>query len=75
MQKIKVFWVTVIFILLVNVLVPVYADDESEEVDVTVEELEEILETAAEISEIPNINSRKAVVYDRVSRQSTLWER
>ena len=75
MQKLKIFWSIAIFILLINLFHPVYADDISEEVDVTVEELEEILEATAEISEIPNINSRKAVIYDRVSRKYPLWKR
>ena len=75
MQKLKIFWSIATFILLTNLILPVYADDISEEVDVTVEELEEILEATAEITEVPSINSRKAVIYDRVTRKCTLWKR
>lgn len=75
MQKIKIFWSIIIVILIVDIIFPVYADDISEEVDVTVEDLEQIIEATAEVSEMPNINSRNAIVYDRVSRKGTLWKK
>ncbi len=68
MQKIKILSSIAIFILLFGLINPVYADDELEEVDVTLEEIEQILETTADITEVPNINSREAIIYDRASR-------
>lgn len=74
MQRIRMICSIIVFILLFNLNVSVYADDISEEIDVSVEELEEILEATAEVTKIPTINSRNAVVYDRKTRKGALWE-
>ena len=75
MRKIKKFLCFMIFVIIINFSSLVYADDESEEKNVTVEEIEYILETVSEIEDIPTINSRNAVVYDRTSRSSNIWKR
>ena len=65
---------TVIFTLIVSSNILVYADDELEDA-VTEEEIEEILQTAADITDIPVINSRHAVIFDRTSRKSIIWKK
>lgn len=75
MQKLKIFWTIIVFILITNLFFPVYADDETEEISITEEEIEEILETAVDLSKAPSINSRNAVCYDRTSRGSIIWKR
>lgn len=75
MQKNKIMYGITAFIILINIIIPVYADDESEEASVTQEEIEEILEATTEASEIPTINSRNAIIYDRTSRYSDIWKR
>lgn len=74
MQKLKIMCVIFIFISILGVIRPIYADDESQEVDVTPEEIEEILEATSEAVETPIINSRNAIVYDRISRKNIIWE-
>lgn len=60
--------------MIINLNTYVYADDEIEEVDVTLEEMGEILEAATGIEKVPTINSRYAIIYDRTSRRSFVWE-
>ena len=43
--------------------------------ELTQEELNQILETATSLEKAPNINSRHAIVYDRVSRSDIIWEK
>lgn len=62
-------------ILLINfMVVPVYANTDTEEAELTQEELNQILETASSLEKAPNINSRHAIIYDRVSRRNHIWE-
>lgn len=65
----------IIFIITVNLSIFSYADDEIEEADITPEEIQEILEVTAEANTVPSINSRYAVVFDRTSRKSIIWEK
>ena len=75
-RYIKVIYIVLtIFMILSNYIV--LADDEDEEyIDNIVQENEkkEIEETASEYSR-PTINSRKYVIYDRLSGRCILWER
>ncbi len=74
MKKIKIiFCLMMLIIISLNNLV--YADDEIDEENITWEEIEEILETASEIEEIPTINAKNAIIYDRTSRGNNIWER
>ena len=75
MQKIKKVLFIIVFVSIIILNNCVYADDEIEESDITWEEIEEIKETAADVNEIPQINSRNAVIYDRTSRSSYIWKR
>ena len=75
MRKIKMFLFIVAFVIIFSINYQVYADDETEETTITWEEIEEIKEAAADIDEIPKINSRNAVIYDRTSRSSYIWKR
>ena len=75
MHKSKILIIITIFILSVNVAIPVYADDEIEDIEMTTEEMQEILETTVDITDIPIINSRNAVIYDRSSRKHFIWEK
>jgi len=52
---------------------PIFADDEIEEMSLTEEEINQILEASAEIEGTPKINARNAVIYDRTSRGSYIW--
>lgn len=75
MRKIKMFLFIVAFVIIFSINYQVYADDETEETTITWEEIEEIKEAAADIDEIPKINSRNAVIFDRSSRSSYIWKR
>lgn len=72
MQKIKIIWILSIFIIVLSFTFSIYADDEIGEIDITKEEIEEILEASSEVNDIPIINSRNAVIYDRSSRRSAI---
>lgn len=72
MQK-RIFLILLTFILIIGMINPIYADDEIEETSISQEEIDEILETAIDVSKIPTINSRNAVVYDRTSRKNPIW--
>lgn len=74
MRKIKTVICIIILIILVNVVRPVYADDELEETGITLEEMDEILEATTNIEEVPTINARNAVIYDRTSRKNIIWK-
>ena len=74
MQKNKILTLLITFILLINIVSNVYADDEISEEDISIQELQEIKETAVDISDVPAINARNAVCFDRVSRKSIIWK-
>ena len=74
MQKIKMIWITAIFIMLMSFTFSIYADDEIGEVDITKEEIDAILEASSDVNDIPVINSRNAVIYDRLSRKNIIWK-
>lgn len=74
MQKLKGIIFLIIFITIINIAIPVFADDEIEETGITIQEIEEILEATTDIEEIPKINSRNAVIYERISRKSFIWK-
>lgn len=71
MQKIIAAIIT--FIVFTNLSFCIFADDEIEEMDLSQDDIEKILETATDLSHVPTINSRNAVVYDRTSRNSFIW--
>lgn len=75
MHKYKFISVIAIFIIIINLVIPVYADDETEDIGITIEEIKEILETSAATTEVPSINSRNAVIFDRTSRQCFIWKK
>lgn len=62
----RIFIINIIVILLISSRSYILADDKIENVNIT--ETEEIIETVAEASEIPKINSRYAVVIERNSK-------
>lgn len=66
MKKRKIYFVFITFILLFNIAFSVYAVDEDIE---EITDFSDIIEVAASTSEISTINSRTAIVYDRVSKQ------
>lgn len=72
MQRIIAF---LTFISIVSVNISVFADENLEEDFETGEINILIEETAADIKEIPNINSRCAVVYDRATRKCIIWKK
>lgn len=50
--------------------------DENYEEDLEYSEIDNMIKvTAADIKEIPNINSRCAVIYDRATRKCFIWEK
>ena len=71
MQKILI--LLILFILILNTSYTIYADDEIDESGISQEELQEILEISIDVTKIPSINSRHAIVYDRTSRRNTIW--
>ena len=71
----KIFLTIFVLILITNLAIPVHADDdEIEEMNMSEQEIENIIETAVDITKMPNINSRYAVIYDRTSRKSFVWK-
>ena len=74
MQKIKIIMIIIIIIAVFSSNF-VYADDEAEDYIFSKEELDEILETMTTPEEIPSINSRHAIVYERTSRKNFVWKK
>ena len=74
MHKYKFLSAIIICITIINLVIPVYADDETEDIGITIEEIREILETSADTTEVPLINSRNAVIFDRTSRKCFIWK-
>ena len=70
----KIFFILIICIVMTNVILPIYADDELDENSITEEELQEIMETVATATNAPAINSRYAIIYDRTSRRNIIWK-
>lgn len=70
----KFFLSMIIYIVLLSFVIPIYADDEIEEIDISKQEIEEIRETAVDVTKIPTINSRYAIIYDRTSRKNFIWK-
>lgn len=63
MKKFKI--IIVIFIMIINISLPVLADDEENEIEEI--NLQEIVQTSTTATDIPVINSRAAVIYDRAT--------
>ncbi len=61
----KIIKILIIFIIVSNIIFPIYADDEETEIEDI--NIEEIIEASAKPTNIPTINSRAAVIYDRTS--------
>lgn len=71
--KNKLFKITIIFILILNISCPIiYADDEEEEEYKQNEINELIVESAAKPTEEPKINARSAIIYDRTTKE-IIW--
>lgn len=68
----KIVSILAILILISNICVPVYADDEEENLENDAEIKENIVEASAEVDKTPKINSRAAVIYDRTSK-TVIW--
>jgi len=66
MKTKKANFVFITFILIFSIVFPVYAIDENIEDTI---DYSDIIEVASNTSEIPTINSRTAIVYDRISKQ------
>ena len=73
MKKIIIIITSLILINLISI--PIYANTDTEETELTKEELEQIIETATTLEKLPNINSRNAIIYDRTSRDNTIWKK
>ena len=70
LNKIK-YIITSVIVLSFIMTTTTLANDELQ-----IEEINSLVEdVGANIKEIPTINSRHAVVYDRTSRESTIWEK
>lgn len=63
MKKIKK--ILIVFIIFFNILLPVLADDEDFEIENI--DVQKIVQTSTDVTNIPVINSRAAVIYDRTS--------
>lgn len=75
MRKIKTILIILLIIFINFTAIPVYANTEIEENEITKEELDEIIETASNLEKVPNINARNAVIYDRTSRKNYIWKK
>lgn len=75
MQNIKRILSIILFVCIVSVQIPVYADDNLEE-DMDSYEINGFIEeVGAEVQKMPDINSRYAAIYDRTSRSSFIWKK
>ena len=64
--------ITLIIILSFSINTYSFANDD----DLQIEEINTLVEdVTANVKEIPTINSRHAVIYDRTTRESTIWEK
>lgn len=75
MKKYKIAYILLIFTTIINLNFCVFADDELDEISITADDIEQFITTDANLMKAPTINSRNAVVYDRISRKSYIWER
>ena len=64
MKTKKLYFLFITFTLILTLLFPVYADDENIEDSI---DDSEIIDVTSDIDDIPTINSRAAIVYDRTS--------
>ncbi len=70
MIKLKKLLIFLTFITIIFANIPVFAEENPDE-PLDENEMNQIIEEAAvEVQEVPRINSRHAVVYDRVTRKS-----
>lgn len=68
----KLLKVLIIFILILTICPPIiYADDEEEE-ELSINELQEIVESSANTVEEPILNSKAAIIYDRTTKK-VMW--
>lgn len=70
----KVFIFIFVFLTILLKAVCVNADDEIDEISVSQNDIKNIVEAATDVTKIPTINSRYAVVYDRISRKHLIWK-
>ena len=64
----KIIKASIIYLIIMFAFyIPSYADDELEEADFTWSEIEKVINSSTDVHEIPEINSRVAVIYDRAS--------
>lgn len=74
MRKLK----KIIILLAISILLlqkQIYADDHLEET-IQIDDMNDIFQmVGAEVEKLPVINARHAIVYDRTSRSSLVWEK
>lgn len=68
----KIMSILTILIIIFNICIPVYADDEDENLENNDEIKENIVEVSTIADKTPKINSRAAVIYDRTSK-TVIW--
>lgn len=68
----KLINILTILIIIFNICMPVYADDEDESLDNDIQIKENIVEASTIVDKTPKINSRAAVIYDRTSK-TVIW--
>ena len=73
LQNEKIKYSIIVFTIIISVFLHAFADDEIDEYEISQEEIYEITETSGSVTNVPSINSRYAVCYDRVSRGNTIW--
>lgn len=72
LKKRNILKIVMILIIIINICTPIiYADDEEEE-ELNVNELEEIVQSAAQANEEPVLNSKAAIIYDRTTKK-VIW--
>lgn len=75
MKKYKIICILLVFIIIINLNFYVFADDEIDEMSITKDDIEQFVEADVNLIKAPTINSRKAVIYDRISRKNFIWKR
>jgi len=61
-----------ILIIIINIYIPIIYADDIENEELNIEDLEEIVQSSAQVNEEPILNSKAAIIYDRTTKK-VIW--
>lgn len=71
-EKGSILKVLLLIVIVINICSPIIYADDSEEEELNVNELEEIMESSAKTTEEPVLNSKAAIIFDRTTKK-VIW--